>query len=307
VEAKVADRFGRLVRLPAKNGWSGEASDFTPWLAENLDLLGAEIGLSLELREREHQVGRFYLDLLLEDAQGRVVVVENQFGRADHDHLGKTLTYCAGTGAEVVIWIAESFTDEHLAALEWLNDNTLPHVGFFGIEVGLLQIDTSPLAPSLRVVAKPNAWVKRVKPESTAQIAWSWEAYGEELNVPETRLAVGQALLQSVVDGIEQRQLPWQPKFNKGYVAILRPGGYKVFVVDVYWRRTPRIAMKLPAPPTDLGLVTLYSSLVDDWDPSEQEWGWTVPSVEQVPELDALIDVAARLNPESGPMKAPLP
>jgi hypothetical protein len=300
------ERFGRLERLPARTGWKGgEAADFTPWLAENLDVLGTEIGLALELRDREHRVGRYYLDLLLEDAQGRIVVVENQFGGTDHDHLGKTLTYCAGTGAEVVIWIAESFTDEHLAALGWLNDNTLPNVGFFGIEVGLLRIGESPLAPSFRVVAKPNAWVKRVKPETTAKIEWSWSAYGEQMNVPQHRLAVGQALVTALSAGIEERQLAWQAKFNKGYVALLRSGGYKVFVVDVYWRKVPRLAVRLPAPPGELGLTNPFPELAEDWDTNQQEWGWTVSSVDQVPDVLPLIEIAAKLNPATGPMPVP--
>jgi hypothetical protein len=48
-----------------------------------------------------------------------------------YDHLGKLLTYCAGTNADVVIWIAETLNEEHLAALEWLNKSTVQGVGFF--------------------------------------------------------------------------------------------------------------------------------------------------------------------------------
>jgi hypothetical protein len=66
--------FGRLGRQPARQSWPrGELYDFTPWLAENLDLLGEELG-ALELREREHLVGRYLLDLLFQDAQALVAV-----------------------------------------------------------------------------------------------------------------------------------------------------------------------------------------------------------------------------------------
>lgn len=133
-------RFGKLVRLSARQGWAGEAREFTPWLAENLDELGKELGLALELRETEHKVGRYSLDMLLKDADGRVVIVENQFEQTNHDHLGKLLTYCAGTQAQVVIWIAESINDEHAAALTWLNQNTDEDIAFFGVELELCRL-----------------------------------------------------------------------------------------------------------------------------------------------------------------------
>lgn len=73
-------------------------------------------------------MGRYSLDLLLSDAKERVAIVENQFGQTDHDHLGKLLTYCAGTEADVVIWIAEELNEEHVAALDWLNENTVDDI-----------------------------------------------------------------------------------------------------------------------------------------------------------------------------------
>lgn len=66
--------FGRLEPVPVRTVWPNEAYNFTPWLAENLDTLGQAVGLALELRDREYAVGRYSLDLLLEDAEGRVVI-----------------------------------------------------------------------------------------------------------------------------------------------------------------------------------------------------------------------------------------
>jgi hypothetical protein len=117
--------------------WPNEATDFTPWLAQNLDALSQAVGLALEFRQREHPVGRYALDLLFEDTERRVVIVENQLEQTDHTHLGQLLTYCAGTSADVVIWISPFITEEHAAALEWLNENTVVGVGFFGVELEL--------------------------------------------------------------------------------------------------------------------------------------------------------------------------
>ena len=49
--------------------------------------------------------------------------------------------------------MASNFTEEHLAVLEWFNQNTIADVGFYAVEVELLKIGDSPLAPNFRVLA----------------------------------------------------------------------------------------------------------------------------------------------------------
>src|SRR5262249_38114417 len=156
----------------------------TPWLADNLDLLGEALGLALEFRQREHPVGRYSLDLLLSDAKGRVVIVENQLEQTDHGHLGQLLTYCAGTNADVVGWISSAITQEHAAALEWLNANTRAGVGFFGVEIQLVRIDSSRPAPHFNVVVRPNDWTKTAHPTTAAAVDWTFDSYIRDLRVP---------------------------------------------------------------------------------------------------------------------------
>lgn len=299
-------RFGRLhpVSSSSLEGWSHEAHDFTPWLAEHLDLLGEELDLSLKLKEREFPVGRFSLDLLLEDARGRTIIVENQFGQTDHDHLGKLLTYCAGAEAKVVIWISETITEEHAAALEWLNESTVADVGFFGVQLELLKVDDSKPAPHFRVVVQPNEWVKRVRPESPAAPAdWDWDAYAERLNISQERIRVGRELVERIERVLRDRGLPWRTVFRKGYVAFQRTGGYNAVIVDLWWRKVPRFAVKVPGAPEELGLLNPYPDLDPDWVASEDEWGWTIPAVDKVPDVAAAIDLARPLHPEAGPMR----
>ncbi len=300
-------RFGVLRKVSATvdGGWRHEAHDFTPWLADNLDLLGRELGLALELREREHPVGRYSLDLLLVDAAERVVIVENQFGQTDHDHLGKLLTYCAGTNADVVVWIAETLTPEHVAALEWLNDATIEGVGFFGVELELLRIDGSLPAPHFRVVVQPNDWAKRAKRATTASVEWDWRSYAEQLGVPDERLHVGRALVDAVAEQVERRGLNLQQRFRQGYVAFQRPGGYNVVLIDVYTASTTRFSVKLPAHPERLGLTTPYPQLSQYWVEAEREWGWLVPAGDAVLDVGPALDATIAFQPSSGPMAAP--
>jgi hypothetical protein len=153
--------FGAIKRLNPKSVWPDEARYFTPWLAENLDELGSVLGMDLELLEVEASVGDFNVDILARNlGTGDEIVIENQFGATDHDHLGKLITYGSGFDAGAVVWIAESIREEHRQALEWLNQRTDSETQFFAIIMELIQVDESNPAFNFRPVVFPNEWKK---------------------------------------------------------------------------------------------------------------------------------------------------
>jgi hypothetical protein len=165
-----AKPLSKLERVPLREAWKHEAGDFTPWLAEaaNLDALAQALGLSeLEAVATEHWVGDFKLDILCTDGDQQVVI-ENQLAETDHKHLGQILAYAAGVGARKVIWVAESFRPEHVAALQFLNENTTDDLSFFGVQIELWRIGDSPLAPKFEVVVKPNDWAKAGREQARA-------------------------------------------------------------------------------------------------------------------------------------------
>jgi len=162
--------LGKIERVDLRAVWNNEATDFTPWLAaqENLDALSEVLGMDLETIAMEQFVGPFRADLLCRDAYTQAtVLIENQLEKTNHSHLGQILTYGAGLNVKTIIWIASRFTDEHRAALDWLNEATDEGYSFFGIEIELLRIGNSAPAPQFKIISQPNAWSKNIR--ETAQ------------------------------------------------------------------------------------------------------------------------------------------
>jgi hypothetical protein len=165
--------LGTFERVPLRDAWPTEGGNFTPWLAqaESISLLGDALNMELEVEAVEHWVGPFRADILAraieEEETHHRVIVENQFGRTDHAHLGQILTYMAGIeGAKTVVWIAERIQSDHRAAVDWLNDHTTEEFSFFAIEIELWRIGNSPPAPRFNVIASPNDWTKTTRKAS---------------------------------------------------------------------------------------------------------------------------------------------
>ncbi len=161
--------LGRLVRIDLRTIWENEATDFTPWLSreENLAFLADTLGIEeLALESREKAVGPLSADILCRDTvSDSWVLIENQLEPTDHKHLGQLLTYASGLHAQTIVWVAREFTEEHRAALDWLNRITGKGFNFFGLEIELWQIGGSPAAPKFNIVAKPNDWSRSVRQE----------------------------------------------------------------------------------------------------------------------------------------------
>ncbi len=156
----------KLKKVDLRDVWPHEALDFTKWLSEehNLAILSSAVGIELELIETESSVGSFNVDIYAQEAgTGRKVIIENQLEDTNHDHLGKVITYAAGKGAEVVVWVVARARDEHRQAIEWLNQHTDSDFGFFLVEIELWSIGDSLPAPRFNVVEQPNEWTKAIK------------------------------------------------------------------------------------------------------------------------------------------------
>ncbi len=219
--------------------WSDEPGYFTPWLADNLDLLGEEIGLELEFVDKEVQIGGLWLDIAaqttnLDDSeQPTKVVIENQLTGTDHDHLGKLLTYAGGRDAKIVVWVATGFKDEHIEALDWLNRWTDESIQFYGVTISVRRIGDSQCAPEFRAVAFPTT-----PPNSSAIPKVS-----EELSARQQQY---RAFFQELIDELRvehrftQARVPSRDNFyffSSGYAGIqygATLGWGSTVIADVY-------------------------------------------------------------------------
>jgi hypothetical protein len=160
-------QLGKMEPVELRNVWEDEARDFTPWLASDagLVLLGDTINLELELVKQEATVGPFNADILAREVgeEDHFVVIENQLGKTNHDHLGKLITYASGLKSKTVIWVAESFNDEHRQALDWLNESMGDTAAFYALQIEVWRIGDSVPAPQFRVVSSPNPYVPTVR------------------------------------------------------------------------------------------------------------------------------------------------
>lgn len=154
-------RVEKISRIGIRDAFPIEPRDFTPWLTQNIDVVGEAIGFELVSAEREQSTGNFSVDIKAATVDGSAVVIENQYGNSDHDHLGKLITYLSSFQAKVAIWIVENPKQEHINAITWLNEGE-NNCDFYLLRVEAIRIGESPAAPLLYLIAGPSVESKQI-------------------------------------------------------------------------------------------------------------------------------------------------
>ncbi len=165
---KVVDK---IVRIPLKEAFSNEPREMTPWLCANIDVIGEAINMELSNGECEQTTGNFYVDIKAENSNGDMVIIENQFGASNHDHLGKLITYLTSFEAKVAIWIVEIPKQEHINAINWLNESD-NGCYFYLLKLEAIKISESNPAPLLSCIARPSEesrQIGKIKKEHSTQ------------------------------------------------------------------------------------------------------------------------------------------
>ena len=165
-------KFGKLEKVDLRELWRGGIADFNLWLSEedNINELGNSTGMELQVLKQENKAGVVQADILCKNLlTDQYVLIGNQLDRSDNTHLGQLLTGAAGMEAVTIIWIARTFTEEHQAVLNWLNEINDQSVRFFGIELEAYKIGDSLPAPEFNIVVRPDSWIKTPKQSASSQ------------------------------------------------------------------------------------------------------------------------------------------
>jgi len=243
--------------------WKKE-NDFSNWLVtdDGINLLADELGIEIENLRRESRPGDFPCDVvgnLLGD-ENHIVVIENQFGKTNHDHLGKLLTYAAVHKAMTGIWISETISDDHRQVIDWLNDNTPTNINFYLVGLRLYRIGQSPVAPQLDVVCRPNTSVKETKSvlsqADRERQAWRrnmWIGIQESVKAakPPFRLQrPGDEHWSSIAIGRYGFHLNMllTPKYESIGIDLYIKVPWKVDAFEALWAQKAAIESELPAP-----------------------------------------------------------
>ena len=147
--------INKITRINLKEVWRYEDRELTPWLCDNIDVIGDVVGIQLTNAIKEQSTGVFSVDIKAEDLQGNIVIIENQFGNSDHDHLGKLITYLSSFDAKTAIWIVETPRTEHINAINWLNEGS-NGCNFYLLKLEAIKIGSSQPAPLLTKIVGPS-------------------------------------------------------------------------------------------------------------------------------------------------------
>lgn len=193
-----------------------------------------------------------------------------------------------------LIFVADAIPTELRRIIEFLNRQMSP-VEVIGVEVRQFSNDTlRTLVPS--TVGNSASSETRKGPSGVRRTDWTWEKYADELSISPDRIAVGRGLVEQLLEFIAETGVDWRVVARQGYNVVLNSQNRKVAIVDVYWRKAPRFAVRLTAHPSQLGLVSPYPGLLEDWDKTESEWGWNVPSLQAMPDIRAALSMTPELT-----------
>ncbi|MDR2582559.1 MAG: hypothetical protein LBC75_03670 [Fibromonadaceae bacterium] len=128
-------------------------TDFTAWLADNIDFLSDKLGLPLVKAETEVglKASQRRIDILAENT-GKRVVIEAQWKELDPEHIGRGLLYMSNQQADILIFIASEI-EEFKDTINMLNEHGM---NIYALEISFRRINPNQAEPEFDIVCQPN-------------------------------------------------------------------------------------------------------------------------------------------------------
>jgi hypothetical protein len=99
---------------------------------------------------------------------------------------------------------------------------------------------------------------------------------------------------------------------RRGYLGFKLAGDYFTVGIDFYRDKPVELWVKLALSLDELRARGLdaddpFPQLASRWRPGKRQLHWAVPSTHDVPDVEAALELTARYQPDSGPMREPAP
>ena len=287
--------MGRLDTGRLSDAWKGEASDFTPLLADQLDAVGEAIEVDLTSIGQSEVLtaGGRRIDIVAEGDDGAEFVIENQYGRGDHDHLTRGLAYAVARRARGLVVIAEEHRDEFRAVAQYLNE-LAEHDHERGIAVWLVEaravrIGDSPWAPLFTAVVEPNSFTATVEQARRKEGPASFEEFWKQFGDAESRSAAQKVVDAWLAAGHRTRLGPnhvvleaaGPSKSGRRTVAVVYADGH----VMVPFHSYAGVNSRIPVDAVTADAFRANADAIFGFDPTAKiattEPGWVKPGREQ--------------------------
>jgi hypothetical protein len=141
--------------MDVKHYFKNEEYGFGNWLIknENLQTLSDEIGINLSNPKKEAKMGNYYCDMICDDVyKDRKVIIESQLTKADHEHLGKLLTYAGVCNCLTLVWLCSGADDEHIMAIRHICANSSLEI--YLVKIGIITTSNDSVV-TLNCIEKP--------------------------------------------------------------------------------------------------------------------------------------------------------
>lgn len=204
--------------------------------------------------------------------------------------------------------VAGSFGPAVTSVVLWLRD--------YGVDIGCIEVvvrqvpgsrQATLLARQLLPLPEAEDYlVRRRRKEQEEDRArtepkdWTWEDYAA--NLPDSQVAVARRIFDQLARYVEEHQLTWTPALRSWWLGYMRPGGYYVSVIQLHTEKPVEFCVKLPDDPVALGIANPYPQLKAAWHGTNRQWMWEIPTIADVPDLRAALDLSRDRQPASGPM-----